>query len=93
MGQISKVYEAEDENGKGKGEAREGDLSSFRSLTFFIFSSLVKFLWMGVEVPHLPKFSTLFLSTLVCVQIVAPPQQKSSEREFFHTDRSFPFVD
>lgn len=35
MGQVSKVYEAEVENGEGKrdgkGEAREGDLSSFKS--------------------------------------------------------------
>jgi hypothetical protein len=60
-----------------EGGGQGGGFVIFLVLTFFLFNSLVKSAWMGVEVPHLPKFSDLFFSTLVCVQFVAPPPQRS----------------
>lgn len=66
----------EKEKEMGRGRPGRG-ICHLLSLDFFLFNSLVKSPWMGVEVPHLPKFSDLFFSTLVCVQIVAPPPQRS----------------
>lgn len=67
----------------GRGRPGRG-ICHLLGLDFFLFSSLVKSSWMGVEVPHQPKFSTSFSPPLYVYKLL-PHHHKGVKKANFST--------